>query len=69
MLTSMIWFFERGAADLGTVVEILHNDAFTVEFAAASGRTQALLTLKPPDMRPVRDDDLVSVRRTTARKH
>jgi len=48
--------------DLGAVVEILGSDAFSVEFVAASGRTQALLTLNPFDIRPVRDDDLVAVR-------
>ena len=59
---------ERGLrrGDLGAVVEILQSDAFAVEFVAASGRTQALLTLKPSDIRPVRDDDLVSVRPATA---
>jgi len=33
-----------------------------VEFVAASGRTQALVTLGPADVRAVADDDLVSVR-------
>ena len=31
--------------DLGAVVEVPAPDAFEVEFVAASGRTQALLTL------------------------
>jgi hypothetical protein len=51
--------------DLGAVVEILSPDAISVEFVAASGRTQALVTLQPMDVRSVRDDDLVSVRPTT----
>ena len=56
------------AGDLGTVVELLGSDAFEVEFVAASGRTQALVTLSAADIRPVGDDDLVSVRPThTAR--
>jgi hypothetical protein len=50
--------------DLGTVVELLDTETFEVEFVAASGRTQALVTLTPADVRPVRDDDLVSVRPT-----
>lgn len=50
--------------DLGTVVEILDLDTFEVEFVAASGRTQALVTLTNADIRPVRDDDLVTVRPT-----
>lgn len=50
--------------DLGTVVEIYGPDAIAVEFVAASGRTQALATLRPEDLRPVADDDLVAVRPT-----
>lgn len=48
--------------DLGSVVEIYGPSAFGVEFVAASGRTQALVTLQPADIRPVGDDDLVTVR-------
>ena len=50
--------------DLGAVVEIYGPDAIDVEFVAASGRTQALVTLKPSDIREVGDDDLVAVRPT-----
>lgn len=52
--------------DLGAVVEIYGPDAIDVEFVAASGRTQALVTLKPSDIREVGDDDLVAVRPTGA---
>lgn len=48
--------------DLGAIVEILAPDAMEVEFVAASGRTQALLTLRPEDVRPLGDKDLISVR-------
>ena len=48
--------------DLGAVVEIYGPDAIDVEFVAASGRTQALVTLKPSEIREVGDDDLVAVR-------
>ena len=48
--------------DLGAVVEIYEPDGLEVEFVTASGRTAALLTLKVWDVRPVADDDLVSVR-------
>ena len=48
--------------DLGTVVDIYGPDALEVEFVTASGRTQALITLKPSDIREVGDDDLVAVR-------
>jgi hypothetical protein len=54
------------AGDLGTVVELLDADTFEVEFVAASGRTQALVTLRSTDVRPVADDDLVAVRPTRA---
>ena len=48
--------------DLGAVVEVYGPNAFEVEFVAASGRTQALVTLMPDDIRHVGDQDLVSVR-------
>ncbi len=48
--------------DLGAVVELYEPDGLEVEFVTASGRTAALLTLKAQDVRPVADDDLVSVR-------
>ena len=50
--------------DLGAVVAIYGPEAIGVEFVAASGRTQALVRLKPQDLRPVADDDLVAVRPT-----
>jgi hypothetical protein len=48
--------------DLGAVVEVYGPDAIGVEFVAASGRTQALVTLRPADIREVGDNDLVTVR-------
>jgi len=48
--------------DLGAVVERYGVDAIGVEFVAASGRTQALVTLRPEDVRAVADDDVVAVR-------
>ena len=50
------------AGDLGAVVEVYEPDGLEVEFVTASGRTQALVTLKEADVRPVADNDLVSVR-------
>jgi hypothetical protein len=52
--------------DLGAVVELYAPDAIGVEFVAASGRTQALITLRLADVRPVDDDDLVAVRPSTS---
>jgi hypothetical protein len=48
--------------DLGAIVEVYGPNAFEVEFVAASGRTQALVTLTADDVRHVGDQDLVSVR-------
>ena len=48
--------------DLGAVVEVYEPDAVEVEFVTASGKTQALVTLNVADIRPVGDEDLVSVR-------
>jgi len=48
--------------DLGAVVEVYRPDGLEVEFVTASGHTGALVTLSPRDVRPVGDDDLVSVR-------
>lgn len=48
--------------DLGAVVQVYEPDALEVEFVTASGRTEALVTLNVRDVRPVAQDDLVSVR-------
>jgi hypothetical protein len=48
--------------DLGAVVEVHEGGALEVEFVAASGRTQALVTLKADDVRAVGDGDLIAVR-------
>ncbi len=50
------------SGDLGAVVEVYAPDAIGVEFVAASGRTQALVTVRRSDIREVGDNDLVSVR-------
>ena len=48
--------------DLGAVVDVYSPDAMEVEFVTASGRIQALITLRSSDIREVGDDDLVAVR-------
>ncbi len=48
--------------DLGAIVELLDTDAMEVEFVAASGRTQAVLTLRSADIRAVGDRDVLAVR-------
>ncbi len=56
---------ERGlrAGDLGAVVQAHSADAVEVESVTAAGQTEALLTLHAADLRAVRDDDLLAVRR------
>jgi hypothetical protein len=51
------------AGDLGAVVELYGTDGLEVEFVSASGRTEALVTLKEEDVRAVEDGDLITVRR------
>jgi hypothetical protein len=48
--------------DVGAVVEVLGQDAYEVEFVAASGRTQAVVTLAASEVRALGDSDLISVR-------
>lgn len=52
--------------DLGAIVHVHASDSFEVEFVAASGRTQALLTLRAADVRQVGDTDLIAVRTLAA---
>ena len=53
--------------DLGAVVQVYDPDGLEVEFVTASGRTEALVTLKVDDVRAVDDADLISVRPFTKR--
>jgi Domain of unknown function (DUF4926) len=51
--------------DLGAIVQIYEPDGLEVEFVTASGRTQALVTLRAADVREVREEDLIAVRTLT----
>ena len=55
---------ERGLrrGDIGAVVERYEPDGAEVEFVTASGKTQALVTLKLSDLRPVGDKDILAAR-------
>ena len=48
--------------DVGAVVNVQSKDAVDVEFVTASGRTKAVITLRPHDLRSVEDNDLLAVR-------
>ena len=50
------------SGDLGAIVQVYEPDSLDIEFVTASGKTQALVTLKVGDVRPVQDSDLISVR-------
>ena len=50
------------AGDLAAVVETYPPDGLELEFVTASGRTQALVTLRLTDVRRVADNDVVAVR-------
>jgi hypothetical protein len=48
--------------DLGAVVMVYEPDAIEVEFVRLWGQTQALVTLRFDDVRPVGDEELVAMR-------
>ena len=48
--------------DLGAVVDLHPQDGLEVEFVLASGKTQALVSLRNSDVRAVQDGDLIAVR-------
>lgn len=50
------------AGDLGAIVQTYDQASLEVEFVTAAGRTQALLTLPVDSVRPVRENDLPTVR-------
>lgn len=52
--------------DIGAVVEVYPVDGIEVEFVTGSGRTQALVTLRIDDVRPVGPKDILAVRQLDA---
>ncbi len=48
--------------DIGAVVGVYGPDGLEVEFVTASGKTQALVTLKKSDVRAAADTDILIVR-------
>jgi hypothetical protein len=49
--------------DLGAGVLVHETGDMEVEFVRASGYTQALVELRPSDVRPAQDEDILAVRR------
>jgi hypothetical protein len=54
--------FALKKGDLGAVVQVYKPRGLEVEFVTAAGKTQALVTLRPRDVRHVGDTDLIAVR-------
>jgi hypothetical protein len=52
--------------DIGAVVQVYSPEAVEVEFVTASGHTQAVVTLRTHQIRPVGSRDLLSVRQLDA---
>lgn len=48
--------------DVGAVVDVAGPGSYELEFVAASGRTQALVTVSEGQIRALGDADLISVR-------
>lgn len=48
--------------DIGAVIEIYEPNGIEVEFVTGSGKTQALVTLKVEDVRPISENEILSVR-------
>ncbi len=48
--------------DVGVVVEIYEPDGLEVEFVTGTGKTQALVTLKTAEVRPLDETDVLAVR-------
>ena len=56
---------ERG--DVGAVVHVYGDgEAFEVEFVTAAGRTVAVVTLEPADIRPMASTEILHVRELAA---
>lgn len=53
--------------DMGAIVQVYSDDkAFEVEFITADGKTVALLTLKPSDIRKVAKNEILHAREINA---
>lgn len=52
--------------DVGAVVQVYSSDAIEVEFVTASGHTQAVVTLRVDEVRPVGPRDILAVRQLDA---
>jgi ATP-dependent exoDNAse (exonuclease V) alpha subunit len=66
VLTYDIEEFGLKQGDIGTIVHCYkYNKAFEAEFVTADGRTIALLTLKPEEIRSLKNREVLHVRELT----
>lgn len=65
VLTCDIAEYGLRRGDLGAVVQVYGLTGLEVEFVRLSGLTQALVTLRPDDVRAVDDHDVPAVRGAT----
>ena len=54
---------ELRAGDVGVVVHVHGDGAYEVEFVSGEGRTVAVVTLEQADVRPIREREILHVRR------
>jgi hypothetical protein len=66
VLTTNIESSNLKVGDIGAVVAVVAPDTYEVEFVMASGKTQALVSLKSSQVRPVGPNDLPTVRQLDA---
>jgi len=52
--------------DVGVIVQVYSPEAVEVEFVTASGHTQAVVTLRTHEIRPVGSRDILAVRQVDA---
>ena len=52
--------------DIGAVVHVYDAAGVEVEFVLPDGRTQAVITLRPDDIRPIDNQDVLAIRRVDA---
>lgn len=63
VLTRDIEKYGLKRGDIGAVVHVYNNGkALEVEFVTAKGKTVALVTLIPSDIRPMANDEILHVR-------
>lgn len=62
-LTEDIVQYGLKAGDMGTIVHVVPEEGYVVEFVTHSGHTVALLDLEPHQVRRLDSQDIKSVRR------